>query len=57
MFDVRYDFETLKVTSTLEEAITVAKEKNSQVDIYDFRTNRLLYEWSPLTGLKQFLVD
>jgi hypothetical protein len=57
MFDVRYAYETLKVTNTLEEAVAIAREKKDLVEIYDFRSNRLLYEWSPITGLKQFLVD
>jgi hypothetical protein len=57
MYDVRYNFTTFKVTQTLEEAIVVASGMNKDVNIYDYKTNRLLFEWSPITGLKQFLVD
>ena len=48
--------QTLRVTGTIEEAIAVAKQQPSEVSIYDEK-NRLLYEWSPFTGLKSFLVD
>lgn len=57
MFTITSNYETLKVTQTLDEALFVAKQQSESVEIYDYKSNRLLYEWSPTTGLRSFLVN
>lgn len=57
MYTITSNYETLKVTQTLDEALFVAKHQSESVEIYDYKSNRLLYEWSPITGLRSFLVD
>jgi hypothetical protein len=57
MFDVKIGPQSLKVTGNLEEAITLAKQQDEDTQVYDFRTNNLICEWSPLSGLRQFLSE
>lgn len=57
MFDVKIGPQSLKVTGNLDEAITLAKQQDEDTQVYDFRTNNLICEWSPLSGLRQFLAE
>lgn len=57
MFDVKIGSQSLKVTENLDEAIALAKQQNEDAQVYDFRTNNLICEWSPISGLRQFLSE
>jgi hypothetical protein len=57
MFDVKTGHKSLKVVGDLNEAISVAKQQQEETQIYDFRTNKLICEWSPLHGLREFLAE
>jgi len=57
MFDVKIGPQSLKVTGNLDEAITLAKQQDEDTQVYDFRTKNLICEWSPLSGLRQFLAE
>jgi len=57
MFDVKIGSQSLKVTGNLDEAIRLAKQQNEDAQVYDFRTNNLICEWSPVSGLRQFLSE
>jgi hypothetical protein len=57
MFDVKIGSQSLKVTGNLDEAIMLAKQQNEDAQVYDFRTNNLICEWSPVSGLRKFLSE
>lgn len=43
--------------NSLNEALSLAQAQNERTSILEAFTNKVLYEWSPEFGLKQFLVD
>jgi hypothetical protein len=57
MFDVKIGVNSLTVTGDLQDALRVAKQQTEATQIYDFRTNKLIYEWSPQIGVKEFLSE
>jgi hypothetical protein len=57
MYDVKIGDLSLTVTGNLQEAISVAKKQLEETQVVDYRTNRLICEWSPVSGLREFLVD
>ena len=46
-----------KTLPDLSKALSYAQKQNESVAIYEMLTGNMLYEFSPSTGLKQFLVD
>ena len=57
MYDVKLGWKRLLVTENLEDAIALAEQQNEDVQIYDSRTNNLICEWSPISGLRNFLTE
>ena len=57
MFLVKKEFETIATTFTISEAVAVGERHRTPVQIFDQTSSKLLYEWTPQDGLRQFLVD
>ena len=57
MYILKKDFETIATVQNLGEAVTIAQNKKVPVQIFDFITNKLIYEYTQERGLQQFLVD
>jgi hypothetical protein len=59
MYDVRTGNKSVATTPNLEHAMMLIKlhGKIADTQVYDYRTNKLLYEWSCIGGLREFLME
>lgn len=57
MFTVQNEDGNQQTLASLKEAISYAEQLNERATIINLATREALYEWSPDTGLRRYLVE